>query len=138
MKREIQFTPPPRGIMNSLPDYVHGRLIFEDTSGENNCRWVVYDGRRFIRTPSRRAAEQLAAQQQKEAHTSLDDVYLAMHHLQRAEESLQTAVKNSSIVHKLTLQAYQTAVGKLSAKIDDFIYQNSHRYEENTNDNLSP
>lgn len=132
MEKEIPFTPPPQGIMNSLPDYVNGRLIFEDTSGTDNCRWVVYDGRRFIRTPSRKAAEQLAAKQQRLLHKNLDDVYLAMHHMQRAEESLQNAIKNASLETKLHLQAYMQAAGKLSAKLDDYIYQNTHKYEEDT------
>lgn len=49
--------PPPRaGAENKLPDFYLNSLIFEDSLGEDNCKWVVYDGLCRQRFPTRRAA----------------------------------------------------------------------------------
>ena len=43
-------------LVNSLPDYFCGRLIYELDDGDA-CRWVVYDGDTQQRFPTRKAAE---------------------------------------------------------------------------------
>ena len=49
--------PPPRaGAENKLPDFYLNSLIFEDSLGEDNCKWVVYDGLCRQRFPTRSAA----------------------------------------------------------------------------------
>lgn len=49
--------PPPRaGAENKLPDFYLNSLIFEDSLGEDNCKWVVYDGLCRRRFPTRREA----------------------------------------------------------------------------------
>lgn len=47
---------PVSGLENELPDYFLGRLIYKATDGDA-CKWVVYDGDKKHRFPSRAAAE---------------------------------------------------------------------------------
>ena len=48
--------PPPNILIDNLPDYYLGYLLYYDDQSDDNCRWVVYDGTNKIRCPSRTAA----------------------------------------------------------------------------------
>lgn len=47
----------------TLPDYYFGQLIYFDEFGEDNCRWVIYDGTQKWRFPSKKAARKWAEEQ---------------------------------------------------------------------------
>lgn len=124
-KEELRdtFNPPP---VNDLPDYIHGRLIFQDTTSDDNCRWVVYDGRTFFRCPSRKAAEQLAARQREGARPSLDNIYLAQHHATRAAQVLRRAAAEQTEEDiRQYIEAWSVQLRRIADKLDDFIAHNS-------------
>ena len=58
--------PPPQ---DGLPEYAFGRLIYYDHYGDDNCRWVVYDGDKRVRCPDRTSAVRYCA----EVATKVDD-----------------------------------------------------------------
>lgn len=41
---------------DSLPEYYLGRLILYEALSNNGCKWVVYDGHKKVRCPSRESA----------------------------------------------------------------------------------
>lgn len=51
--------PPP---LDGLPEYSFGRLIFYDSTSDDNCRWVVYDGDKKVRCPDRMTALRYCAE----------------------------------------------------------------------------
>lgn len=59
--------PPPRKVAHIdekwLPDYYLGRLIWEDTTSGDACRWVIYDGMTQQRFTTRAAAERWIREQ---------------------------------------------------------------------------
>lgn len=55
--------PPPANVATNLPDYYFGQLIYFDEFGEDSCRWVIYDGLRKWRFPSKKAAMRWAESQ---------------------------------------------------------------------------
>lgn len=50
--------PPPQNVctLSDIPDYYYGMLLYYDLDGEDNCRWVVYNGETKVRCPTRRDA----------------------------------------------------------------------------------
>lgn len=50
--------PPPRTHKDpyGLPDYYLGMLIDYDAMSSDNCKWVVYDGNKKVRCPTRKDA----------------------------------------------------------------------------------
>lgn len=115
---------PPHNIYTMLPDYIHGRLIFEDTYGDDNCRWVVYDGRTFYRCPSRQAAEQLAAKMAAETKPELDNLYLAQHHAARCAQVLRRAATEPDTNDiQLHIEALSVQARRLADMIDTLISQ---------------
>lgn len=126
MKEEHLHTDftPPRNIYTMLPDYIHGRLIFEDQTGDDNCRWVVYDGRKFYRCPSRAAAERLAAEMANEAKPELDNLYLAQHHAARCAQVLRRAAQEPDTTDiQLHIEALSVQARRLADMIDTIISQ---------------
>lgn len=55
---ETKLSPPPQNVctLNDIPDYYYGMLLYYDLDGEDNCRWVVYNGETKVRCPTRRDA----------------------------------------------------------------------------------
>lgn len=55
--------PLPVNVATNLPDYYFGQLIYFDEFGEDSCRWVIYDGLRKWRFPTKKAAMRWAEEQ---------------------------------------------------------------------------
>lgn len=51
-------SPPPQNVctLQDIPDYYYGMLLYYDLDGDDNCRWVVYNGVTKVRCPTRKDA----------------------------------------------------------------------------------
>ena len=123
--------PTPPHNMADLPDYIHGRLIFEDKSDEDNCKWIVYDGVTFYRCPTRRAAEKLAEEQASRLMGDTAGLKVASHHLTRASEELERIInKEPDTELRIYLDALRLGIRKIDFKLDTIIKQ--HETEKET------
>ena len=119
--------PPPEKVAQSgekwLPDYYLGRLIWEDTTSGDACRWVIYDGMTMQRFPTRAAAERWIQEQPSHFPRSardrlerqceiLTNVYKTLdHEAQHLPDLEQRVIENISLhVHKCeeSLKSYLT------------------------------
>jgi len=117
-------TTPPREILNELPDYFLGCLIFYDESSDDNMRWILYDGRRKIRCISRSAAEKLAAEiATKITDDGINHLMVAHHFLRRAHQTLDKMANESDVETRLWLQLKALEVRKIADAIDTLIAQ---------------
>lgn len=122
---------PPREVLNELPDYFMGCLIFYDEYGTDNMRWIVYDGRRKVRCVSRSAAEKYAAEVSR--LTSQDDInhlMIAHHHLKRAYQTLDKSAKNMDIETRLWIELKAVEIRKIADAVDLLIDQRIKRTNE--------
>lgn len=125
-------SPPPREVLNELPDYYLGHLIFYDDRDDDAMRWVVYDGRTKVRCISKAAAEKYISKKVADiSETEIYDTMIAHHHLMRAWKSLDQAAIDSKVEDKLWLELVSVEVRRITDKIDTFISQriipNNHR-----------
>lgn len=130
MMKDNRITPPDK-VLNELPDYFLGRLIyFEDTPNEN-MKWVVYDGRTKVRCISRTAAENCIRQQV--ATTSKEQISHLMvghHFLQRAWKAIDRAAQESDINDRLWLERKSVEVRAMGAALDLLISQKMKKESE--------
>lgn len=121
-------TTPPREILNELPDYFLGCLIFYDEFSDDNMRWILYDGRRKIRCISRSAAEKLAAEiATKITDDGINHLMVAHHFLRRAHQTLDKMANESDVETRLWLQLKALEVRKIADAIDTLIAQQIKR-----------
>lgn len=119
---------PPREILNELPDYFLGCLIFYDEFSDDNMRWILYDGRRKIRCISRPAAEKLAAEiATKITDDGINHLMVAHHFLRRAHQTLDKMANESDVETRLWLQLKALEVRKIADAIDTLIAQQIKR-----------
>lgn len=133
MSKEYSGLPTPPHNMAELPDYIHGRLLFQDMSDEDNCKWIVYDGVTFYRCPTRRAAEKLAEEQATRLMGDTAGLKVASHHLTRASQELERIInKEPDTELRIYLDALRLGIRKIDFKLDTIIKQ--HETEKETND----
>lgn len=119
-------TPPPQ---NELPDYYLGRLIYHDELGDDNCRWVIYDGVHTIRFPSRAAAERYCV----EVSLKIDDdvtqnLMRCYEGLRRSYVLLDKVADKTPVSHKLKLQQIALDVRKAADQLDGIIAQSINNH----------
>lgn len=131
MSKKYSGLPTPPHNMAELPDYIHGRLLFQDLSDEDNCKWIVYDGVTFYRCPSRRAAEKLAEEQASRLMGDTAGLKVASHHLTRASQELERIInKEPDTELRVYLDALRLGIRKIDFKLDTIIKQ--HETEKET------
>lgn len=113
------------GGASSIPDYVAGRLLYFDEFGNDNMRWVLYNGNSSIRFPTRTEAEKYAWQHATEvSEESINYAMVAFSNLVRAANLLHRAAnKNPDQDIRLQLEQLSVYTRKLSDKIDILISQ---------------
>lgn len=117
-------TTPPRDVLNELPDYFLGCLIFWDNDEGDNMRWICYDGRTKYRCATRAAAEACARQLKGVAtHEQIGHLTSAHHFLTRAWKSIDKAAAESDINTRLWLELKAVEVRKLADAVDTLISQ---------------
>ena len=115
---------PPREVLNELPDYYLGHLIFYDNGDDDAMRWVVYDGRTKVRCISKAAAEKYISEKVADiSETEIYETMIAHHHLKRAWKALNKAANDSKVEDKLWLELKSVEVRRIAAQIDTFISQ---------------
>lgn len=113
---------PPSEVLNELPDYYLGCLIYYDVTEDDNMRWIVYDGRQKVRCISRQVAEAYA--RKMAAITAPEEVGMLMqshHFLKRAYKSLDKAAEHANVEDRLVLQYKALEVRKVADLIDTMI-----------------
>lgn len=131
MSKKYSGLPTPPHNMAELPDYIHGRLLFQDLSDEDNCKWIVYDGVTFYRCPTRRAAEKLAEEQATRLMGDTAGLKVASHHLTRASQELERIInKEPDTELRVYLDALRLGIRKIDFKLDTIIKQ--HETEKET------
>lgn len=115
--------PPPANVSTDLPDYYLGCLLYYDADGEDNCRWVVYDGANRIRCYTRREAMDYISTHR------LDNDELTMRYLvdarisvQHACEALQRAANNMHAgTDKLRLEKLSVNLRPIIVDLDNLL-----------------
>lgn len=128
---------PPRSSFDELPDYYCGRLILKDTTSDDNCRWIVYDGRQSIRCVSKTAAYRVAAEQANATNdTAIYQLMAAHHAATRASDAAQKAADESADI-RIACEQISVNLRRIADQIDTIISQTSHehdRHQQNQND----
>lgn len=109
---------------DDVPDYAFGRLIYYDGISEDNCRWIVYDGRQCVRCTSKSAAYKFAAEQANAVGSeNIHFLMVGHHHLTRGYKAIDRAAEGMPVEIKLECEAIALAVRRLADKIDTIIAQ---------------
>lgn len=113
------------GGASSIPDYVAGRLLYFDEFGNDNMRWVLYNGNSSIRFPTRTEAEKYAWQHATQvSEESINYAMVAYSNLVRVSNLLHRAAnKNPDQDTRLQLEQLSVYTRKISDKIDILISQ---------------
>lgn len=110
---------------DDLPDYAFGRLIYRDDVSDDNMRWIVYDGRQYVRCISKKAAYKFAAEQANAVGTeAIHFLMVGYHHLTRGYNAIDRAAPMMPVEIKLECEAIALSVRRLADKIDSIIAQN--------------
>lgn len=114
---------PPR--VTKLPDYFLGRLIFFDEYSSDAMKYVVYDGREFVRCVSRKAAERYCAEKQNcVGHEAITQALVSMEHLRISFRTLDNAASRTHDTEaRLVLEGFAFHLRKAYDKIDTYIKQ---------------
>lgn len=115
---------PPHEVLNELPDYFLGCLIFRDDDGGDNMRWICYDGRTKYRCATRSAAEACARNIRGMAtDEQVGHLTSAFHFLTRAWRAMDKAAAESDVETRLWLELKAVETRKLADAIDTLIAQ---------------
>ncbi len=110
---------------DDLPDYAFGRLIYRDDVSDDNMRWIVYDGRQYVRCISKKAAYQFAAEQANAVGSeAIHFLMVGHHHLTRGYNAIDRGAAMMPVELKIECEAIALAVRRLADKIDSIIAQN--------------
>lgn len=117
-------TTPPREVLNELPDYFLGCLIYHDDREGNTMRWICYDGRTKYRCATRASAEACARRIAGYAtDEQIGHLITAYHFLTRAWRTIDKAAAESDVNTRLWLELKAVEVRKLADAIDTLISQ---------------
>lgn len=119
------YTPPPH--VDTIPDYVCGRLVYLDTEAPGALKWTVYNGAQHIRFISREAAVTWCIQQSEAIDEQSADELYQLYYRQniicnRIERLMQTV--NPDIM--MQLQAILEDAQRILVKIDNITSQIKH------------
>lgn len=124
----IQTPPPAEEKLMGIPDYFCGRLIYETDDGDS-CRWVVYDGTRKQRFPSRQAAEKWCTTHSYQATTEdISKIMLNYARLVSVYKSLDS-LACVLIDERVMLQGMALTIRRLADKLDNI----NAKYVQNFN-----
>lgn len=129
MKNETQEPQEQTDIWHNdgddLPDYAFGRLIYRDDVTHDNMRWIVYDGRQYVRCISKKAAYHLAATQANAIGAEpIHFLMVGHHHLTRGFNAIDKGASIMPVELKIECEAIALQVRRLADKIDSIIAQN--------------
>lgn len=117
-------TTPPHEVLNELPDYYLGCLIYHDDEEDNAMRWICYDGRTKYRCATRSAAEACARKITRLAtDEQIGHLTTSFHFLTRAWRAIDKAAAESDVNTRLWLELKAVEVRKLADAIDTLISQ---------------
>lgn len=118
--------PPPSAILDELPDYFLGCLIYYDNDPNNNMKWVCYDGRDRYRCITRSAAESCAKTlKSRNSDLQIGHLQVAYHFLFRAWHILDKAAVESDVSTRLFLEMKAVEVRKIAMAIIGLPNQNN-------------
>lgn len=125
MKKD-RYLPPPIDMrnQNSVPEYYLGRLIFFDDTGEDNMRWVIYDGRKFCRASSMSEARRYCEEQALSVDEDTIKRLRALHY--RLSADIREFDKVALFLPadtRIYLQSISVGIRQLADKIDNIIRQ---------------
>lgn len=121
---------PPREVLNDLPDYFLGCLIYYEDNPDNMMNWICYDGRQRYRCISRTAAEECARQcQNLTTKDGVGHLMTAHHFLTRAYKSLDKAAAESDVETRIWLELKAVETHRMADAIDILISQRIKRNE---------
>lgn len=114
-------TPPPTKFHpDDLPDYYLGKLLYFDADGDDNCRYVVYDGLTKVRCPTRSAALHYIETTQLGTDDERSRLLLdARLHLAAAMDRLDRAARRSQPPLRQLLDLLAVKVKPLLVEIDN-------------------
>lgn len=118
------YPPPPEMRADEPPSYFRGHVYYYDSWSDDNCRWVLYDGKNKIRFVTRKSLEDYVIEQQ--AKTPERAVSLLMRAHARAQRSyldLDDAAAQLDGNYRVNLQAIALNLRKLTDNIDTIISQ---------------
>lgn len=120
--------PPPHKTRQiepyryELPDYYLGCLIYYDGDGDDNCRWVVYDGRNYVRCATRRDAtdyiNKLTDRSEGETRRQLISARIDVN---SAIEKMEAAAVMSEPARRLLLQRHAVRLRPVLVDLDNII-----------------
>lgn len=111
---------PPPAAFGELPEYHLGRLLYYDEMSHDNCRWIVYDGIKKVRCPSRTAAlNYITEQNEAVPDVSAKAISRARFHLNRAIMELDFAALHSP--NRLILERLAVRLRPFLVEIDNQI-----------------
>ena len=116
--------PPPHDSMynNDIPDYYLGCLLYYDEFGDDNCRWVVYDGANKVRCPSRTAAIDYITNTRLNRDEQITRLIVnARLHLNRAIELLKTASRDQGGAEGLVFERISARLRPYLTELDNKI-----------------
>lgn len=116
--------PPPHDSMynNDIPDYYLGCLLYYDEFGDDNCRWVVYDGANKVRCPSRTAAIDYITNTRLNRDEQITRLIVnARLHLNRAIELLRTASRDQGGAEGLVFERISARLRPYLTELDNKI-----------------
>lgn len=106
--------------MNNLPDYFQGRLIYELDDGDA-CRWVVYDGDKMQRFPTRKKAEKWCTEHSKKvSREELEILILATTRLTSSYQNLDR-VAPKFVEEREVIEGLALALRQVADKLDTII-----------------
>lgn len=120
--------PPPQNVctLNDISDYYYGMLLYYDLDGDDNCRWVVYNGETKVRCPTRRdALDYIMTVAQNTDQKSAKLVLEARLRLATAIYSLDKAATFETGAQRLLLERLAVRLKPVLVELDNILTLNT-------------
>ena len=116
-----QLPPPRAGAENKLPDFYLNSLIFEDSLGEDNCKWVVFDGLCRRRFPTRREAIAWIENHKTLLPAARSRIQRIANRINAAWISLDSEAEEMPDLEKTILERISFALRQTNESLENFI-----------------
>lgn len=116
-----QLPPPARKPKNKLPDFYLNSLIFEDSLGEDKCKWVVYDGLCRRRFPTRREAITWIENHKTLLPAARSRIQRISNRINAAWVSLDSEAEEMPDLEKTILERISLALRQTNESLETFI-----------------
>lgn len=132
---ETKTTPPPLNVCTEdFPDYYFGMLLYYDLDGTDNCRWVVYNGDKKVRCPTRRdALDYIMSAAKNTSETGARLILDARMSLNRAINALDKAASYETGTQRLLLERLTVKIKPVLVELDNILTLTTIHYDEETN-----